>query len=130
MAQDKITQVIDIISEMTVLELNELRKAIEEKFDVKAAAPMAVAAVAAPSGGAEGGKEEEVSTVSVYIKSPGEKKVEVIKVVRNITGLPLKEAKDLTESAGATAVKENIEKADAEKLKKELEAAGAVVEIK
>ncbi|OHD56780.1 MAG: 50S ribosomal protein L7/L12 [Spirochaetes bacterium GWF1_49_6] len=128
MAQDKITQVIDIISEMTVLELNELRKAIEEKFDVKAAAPVAVAA-AAPAAG-EGAKEEEVSTVSVYIKSPGEKKVEVIKVVRNITGLPLKEAKDLTESAGATPVKENIEKADAEKLKKDLEAAGAVVEIK
>ncbi|OHD56018.1 MAG: 50S ribosomal protein L7/L12 [Spirochaetes bacterium GWF1_51_8] len=131
MAQDKITQVIDIISEMTVLELNELRKAIEEKFDVKAAAPMAVAAVAAPSAGAgDGGKEEEASTVSVYIKAPGDKKVEVIKVVRNITGLPLKEAKDLTESAGATAVKENIEKADAEKIKKDLEAAGAVVEIK
>ena len=128
MAQDKITQVIDIISEMTVLELNELRKAIEEKFDVKAAAPVAVAA-AAPAAG-EGAKEEEVSTVSVYIKSPGEKKVEVIKVVRNITGLPLKEARDLTESAGATPVKENIEKADAEKLKKDLEAAGAVVEIK
>ncbi|NPV02627.1 MAG: 50S ribosomal protein L7/L12 [Brevinematales bacterium] len=128
MAQDKITQVIDIISEMTVLELNELRKAIEEKFDVKAAAPVAVAA-AAPAAG-EGAKEEEASTVSVYIKSPGEKKVEVIKVVRNITGLPLKEAKDLTESAGATPVKENIEKADAEKLKKDLEAAGAVVEIK
>jgi large subunit ribosomal protein L7/L12 len=130
MAQDKITQVIDIISEMTVLELNELRKAIEEKFDVKAAAPVAMAAAAAPAGGGDGAKEEEASTVSVFIKSPGDKKVEVIKVVRNITGLPLKEAKDLTESAGATPVKENIEKADAEKLKKELEAAGAVVEIK
>jgi len=132
MSEDKITQVIEIISNMTVLELNQLRKALEEKFDVKAAAPVAVAAsVAAPTGSTEAKKEEEEpSAVSVFIKDPGAKKLEVIKVVRNITGLALKEAKDLVESGGKTAVKENIDKNEADKIKKELEAAGAVVEVK
>ncbi|MCX7820510.1 MAG: 50S ribosomal protein L7/L12 [Brevinematales bacterium] len=129
---DKIQEVIDIISNMTVMELNELRKALEEKFDVKAAAPVAFAGPmpAQAGGGAAGGVAEEASTVSVFIKDPGAKKLEVIKVVREITGLALKEAKDLTESGGKQPLKENISKADAEALKKKLEEVGAVVEIK
>ncbi len=128
MAENKIQEVIDLISNMTVLELNELRKAMEEKFDVKAAAPMAFAAPAAGAGAAPAA--EEASTVSVFIKDAGAKKIEVIKVVRNITGLALKEAKELAEGGGKSAVKENISKADGDKLKKELEEAGAVVEVK
>lgn len=128
---EKITQIIDLISNMTVLELNELRKSLEEKFDVKAAAPMAFAGPmpGAAAGGAAAAADEP-STVSVFIKDGGAKKIEVIKVVRNATGLALKEAKDLTENGGKTPVKENISKADADKLKAELEAAGAVVEVK
>ena len=123
---DKIKEVLDVIKEMTVLELNDLRKAIEKEFDVTAAAPVAVAAaapVAAPA-------EEEAATVSVFVKSPGAKKIEVIKVIRTLTGLPLKDAKELAESAGAKAVKEDIEKAEAEKIAADLKAAGAEVEIK
>lgn len=127
---DKINQIIDQISNMTVLELNELRKALEEKFDVKAAAPMAFAGPMPGAPAAGGAAADEPSTVSVFIKDGGAKKIEVIKVVRNATGLALKEAKDLTENGGKAPVKENISKADADKLKKELEAAGAVVEIK
>jgi len=131
MAEQKIQEVIDLISNMTVLELNELRKALEEKFDVKAAAPVAFAAPVAAGGASAGGSAaEEPSTVSVFIKDAGAKKIEVIKVVRNITGLALKEAKELAESGGKQPLKENISKADAEKIKKELEEAGAVVEIK
>jgi large subunit ribosomal protein L7/L12 len=129
MAENKIKEVIDLISNMTVLELNELRKAMEEKFDVKAAAPMAFTAPA-PGAVNEVPAVEESATVSVYIKDAGAKKIDVIKIVRNITGLALKEAKELAESGGKTALKENISKADGEKLKKELEDAGAVVEIK
>jgi len=128
MASEKINQIIETISGMTVLELNELRKTMEEKFDVKAAAPMA--AGVAVAGDAGSAKAEEESTVSVFIKDAGAKKIEVIKVIRTITGLGLKEAKDLSESAGKTPVKENLEKADAEKIKKQLEEVGAVVEIK
>lgn len=126
---DKITQVIDLISNMTVLELNELRKAIEEKFDVKAAAPVAFAGPM-PAAGAAVAAAEEPSTVSIFIKDPGAKKIEVIKVVRELTGLGLKEAKDLVESGGKTPVKENVEKAEGDKIKAALEAAGAVVEVK
>lgn len=128
---DKIQEVLDIIKGMTVLELNDLRKAIEEEFDVTAAAPVAVAAAPAAGGGEEaGGGSDDGGTVSVFIKSPGAKKIEVIKVIRNLTGLPLKEAKELAESAGAKAVKEDIEKAEAEKIAADLQAAGAEVEIK
>ncbi|MCX7882686.1 MAG: 50S ribosomal protein L7/L12 [Brevinematales bacterium] len=128
---DKITQVIDLISNMTVLELNELRKAIEEKFDVKAAAPVAFAGpMPAAGGAAAAAAAEEPSTVSIFIKDPGAKKIEVIKVVRELTGLGLKEAKDLVESGGKTPVKENVEKAEGDKIKAALEAAGAVVEVK
>ncbi len=126
---DKIKEVLDAIKTMTVLELNDLRKAIEEEFGVTAAAPVAMAAApAAGQGGAAA--EEESSTVSIFIKSPGEKKIEVIKVIRNITGLSLTDAKAMAESAGAKAVKENIEKAEADKIVAELTAAGAVVEVK
>lgn len=128
---DKIQEVIDIISNMTVVELNELRKALEEKFDVKAAAPVAFAGAVAAAPAASGGEAaEEASTVSVFIKDPGAKKIEIIKIVREVTGLALKEAKDLVESGGKQPVKQDISKADAEALKKKLEEAGAVVEIK
>ena len=102
----------------------ELVKAIEDKFGVSAAAPVAVAAGPAAAGPAA----EEQTEFNVILKSAGDKKVEVIKAVRAITGLGLKEAKDLTEAGGT--VKEAVSKEDAEKMKKDLEAAGATVEVK
>ena len=117
-------QIIEAIAGKTLIEVMELVKAMEEKFGVSAAAPVAVAAgpavAAAPV--------EEKTEFTVVLKAAGEKKVEVIKAVRAITGLGLKEAKDLTEAGGT--VKEGASKEDAEKMKKELEAAGATVEIK
>jgi large subunit ribosomal protein L7/L12 len=120
-------EIIDAIGGMTVLELSDLIKAIEEKFDVKAAAPVAVAA--APAGAAAAAPVEEKTEFDVILKSAGEKKINVIKVVRAITGLGLKEAKDLVEGA-PKPVKEAIPKDEAEKIKKELEENGAQVEIK
>lgn len=121
-------EIIDAIGGMTVLELSDLIKAIEEKFDVKAAAPVAVAA--APAGGsAAAAPVEEKTEFDVILKSAGEKKINVIKVVRAITGLGLKEAKDLVEGA-PKPVKEACSKDEAEKIKKELEENGAQVEIK
>lgn len=120
-------EIIDAIGGMTVLELSDLIKAIEEKFDVKAAAPVAVAA-AAPAGAAAAPAEEKTE-FDVILKNAGDKKIQVIKVVREVTGLGLKEAKDLVEGAPKT-VKEAISKADAESLKKKLEENGATVEIK
>ena len=118
-------QIIEAIAGKTLIEVMELVKAMEEKFGVSAAAPVAVAAgpavAAAPV--------EEKTEFTVVLKSAGEKKVEVIKAVRAITGLGLKEAKDLVESAPAT-VKDAASKDDSAKFKKELEAAGATVEIK
>ena len=111
---------------MSVMELNDLVKAIEEKFGVSAAA---MAAPAAGGGGAAAPAVEEQTEFNVILKSAGEKKVEVIKVVRAATGLGLKEAKDLVDGA-PKAVKEGIAKADAEALKKQLEDAGAKVEVK
>lgn len=119
-------EIIDAIGGMTVLELSDLIKAIEEKFDVKAAAPVAVAA--APTGAAAAPVEEKTE-FDVILKVAGDKKIQVIKVVREVTGLGLKEAKDLVEGAPKT-VKEAISKADAESLKKKLEENGATVEIK
>ena len=114
-------QIIEAISSKTLVEVMELVKAMEEKFGVSAAAPVAVAAgPAAPV--------EEQTEFTVTLKSAGEKKVEVIKVVRAITGLGLKEAKDLTEAGGV--VKDAASKDDAAKFKKDLEAAGATVEVK
>jgi large subunit ribosomal protein L7/L12 len=120
-------EIIGAIGGMTVLELSDLIKAIEEKFDVKAAAPVAVAA--APAGAAAAAPAEEKTEFDVILKSAGEKKINVIKVVRAITGLGLKEAKDLVEAA-PKAVKEAVSKDESEKIKKELEDNGAQVEIK
>ena len=114
------------IEGMTVLELSELVKAMEEKFGVSAAAPVAVAA--APAAGAAAGGEEK-SEFDVILKDAGDKKIGVIKVVREATGLGLKEAKAVVDGAPAP-VKEKVSKADADALKAKLEEAGAVVEIK
>ncbi len=120
-------QIIDAISSKTLVEVMELVKAMEEKFGVSAAAPVAVAAAPAAGGGAAAA--EEKTEFTVVLAAAGEKKVEVIKAVRAITGLGLKEAKDLVEGAPQT-VKEGVSKEDAEKFKKDLEAAGAKVELK
>lgn len=118
-------QVIEFIEKMTVLELAELVKELEEKFGVSAAAP--VAAAAAPASAAP--VVEEKDEFDVVLVSSGEKKINVIKVVRAATGLGLKEAKDLVDAA-PKAVKEGVSKAEAEELKKQLEESGATVELK
>jgi LSU ribosomal protein L12P len=118
-------QIVDAVAGKTLMEVMELVKAIEEKFGVTAAAPVAVAAGPA----AAAAPVEEQTEFTVVLKAAGEKKVEVIKAVRAITGLGLKEAKDLVEGAPKD-VKEAVSKEDAEKFKKELEAAGATVELK
>ncbi len=121
-------EILDAIAGMTVLELSELIKEMEEKFGVSAAA--AAVAVAAPAaGGAAAPAAEAQTEVTVVLAAAGEKKVEVIKVVRAATGLGLKEAKDLVDGA-PKPVKEGISKADADALKKQLEDAGAKVEVK
>ncbi|RAM61205.1 50S ribosomal protein L7 [Mesotoga sp. SC_3PWM13N19] len=124
-------ELISAIKEMTVSELSELVKALENEFGVSAAAPMAVAA-GPVAGGVAVEEEEEQSEFKVVLKSFGAKKIDVIKVVRTITGLGLKEAKDLVEKAGSPegVVKENLPKTEAEELKKQLEEAGAEVELK
>ena len=116
-------QIVDAIAAKSLMEVMELVKAIEEKFGVSAAAPVAAAGPAAAAA-----VVEEQTEFNVVLISAGEKKVEVIKAVRAITGLGLKEAKDLTAAGGV--VKEGASKADAEKFKKDLEAAGATVEVK
>ncbi|ALR07497.1 50S ribosomal protein L7/L12 [Xylella fastidiosa] len=116
-------KIVEAIAEKSIMEVMELVKAIEDKFGVSAAAPVMVsgsAAAAAPV--------EEQTEFTVTLKEAGAKKVEVIKAVRAVTGLGLKEAKDLTEAGGI--LKEAVSKEDAEKVKKELEAAGATVEVK
>lgn len=120
-------EILDAIAGMTVLELSELIKEMEEKFGVSAAA--AAVAVAAPAAGGAAPAAEEKTEFTVMLMAAGEKKVEVIKVVRAATGLGLKEAKDLVDGA-PKPVKEAIPKADAEALKKQLEDAGAKVEVK
>ena len=117
--------ILEAISNMTVIELKELLDAFEEKFGVTAAAPVMMAAGPA----AAAAPVEEQTEFTVVLKAAGEKKVEVIKAVRAITGLGLKEAKDLVEGAPQN-VKEAVSKDDAAKFKKELEAAGAAVEVK
>ncbi|MCL5059196.1 MAG: 50S ribosomal protein L7/L12 [Candidatus Thermoplasmatota archaeon] len=119
--------ILDAIANMTVLELSGLIKEMEEKFGVSAAA--AAVAVAAPAAGGAAPAAEEQTEFTVMLNSAGEKKVEVIKVVRAATGLGLKEAKDLVDGA-PKAVKEGVSKADADALKKQLEEAGASVEVK
>jgi len=120
-------EILDAIANMTLVDITELVKMMEDKFGVSAAAPVAVAA--APGAGAAAPVVEEKTEFTVVLKAAGEKKVEVIKAVRAITGLGLKEAKDLVEGAPQT-VKDAVSKDDAAKFKKELEAAGATVEVK
>jgi large subunit ribosomal protein L7/L12 len=120
-------EILDAIAKMSLIDITDLVKMMEEKFGVSAAAPVAMAAVAAP--GAAAPAAEEKTEFTVVLKAAGEKKVEVIKAVRAITGLGLKEAKDLVEGAPQT-VKDAVSKDDAAKFKKELEAAGATVEVK
>ena len=118
-------QIIEAIKAMTVLELNELVKACEEEFGVSAAAPVAVAV----AGGSAADAGEEQSDFTVVLASAGAEKIKVIKVVREITGLGLKEAKEMVDGAPST-LKEGIEKAEAETIKKQLEEVGATVELK
>ena len=126
MASEKITAIIDEIKALTILELNDLVKAIEEEFGVSAA-PVAVAGAAVA--GAAAPAAEEKTEFDVILKDFGAKKLDVIKAVREITGLGLKDAKDLVEGA-PKAVKEGVSKEDAEAVKTALEAAGATVEVK
>jgi large subunit ribosomal protein L7/L12 len=122
----KIEKIVDDLSALTVLEAAELAKMLEEKWGVSAAAAVAVAAPAAGGGAAAA---EEQTEFTVILKAGGEKKINVIKEVRAITGLGLKEAKDLVE-AGGKAVKEGVSKDEAQKIKKQLEEQGASVEVK
>jgi large subunit ribosomal protein L7/L12 len=123
----KIDKIVEDLSGLTVLEAAELAKALEEKWGVSAAAAVAVAAPAA--GGGAAAPAEEQTEFTVILKSGGDKKINVIKEVRAITGLGLKEAKDLVE-AGGKAVKEGVTKDEAQKIKKQLEDQGASVEVK
>lgn len=122
---EKFEKIIKEVEGMTVLELSELVKALEEKFGVSAAAPMMVAAAA----GAGEAAAEEKSTFDVELKSGGDQKIQVIKVIREAIGLGLKEAKDIVDAA-PKLVKSGLSKADAEALKEKLQAVGAVVELK
>ncbi len=126
MAKMSTDDLLDVFGEMTVLELKDFLDAFEEKFDVTAAAPMAMAVAAAPGG--EAVAAEEKDEFDVVLTSAGDKKIQVIKEVRAITNLGLKEAKDLVEANGT--VLEGATKEDAEKVKVALEAAGASVELK
>jgi large subunit ribosomal protein L7/L12 len=122
-----LARLVEELSTLTVLEAAELSKLLEEKWGVSAAAPVAVAAAAAPAGAAAAPAEEKTE-FTVVLKSGGDKKINVIKEIRTITGLGLKEAKDLVEGAPKT-VKEGVNKDEAEKIKKVLEENGAAVEI-
>lgn len=127
MAKMTTDDLLDVFGEMTVLELKDFLDAFEEKFEVTAAAPMAMA-MAPAAGGGEAAAAEEKDEFDVVLTSPGDKKIQVIKEVRAITNLGLKEAKDLVEANGT--VLEGASKEDAEKAKEALEAAGASVELK
>ncbi len=123
-------EILDAISKMTLMEVVELISDMEKKFGVTAAAPVAVAAAPGAGGGAAAAPAEEKTEFTVILKEyPADKKVSVIKVIREITGLGLKEAKDLVEGVPST-VKEAVSKADSDTMKKKLEEAGAKVEIK
>ena len=125
MASEKITNILEEIKSLTIIELADLVKAVEEEFGVSAAAPVGVVAVA----GAAAPAAEEKTEFDVILKSFGAKKLDVIKAVREITGLGLKEAKEMVEGA-PKAVKEGVSKDEAESVKKALEEAGAEVEVK
>jgi len=127
----RVDQVMDILKEMTMLELRDLNERIQDEFGVTAAAPVAVAAPAAagaPAGAPAEAVEEEKTEFTVHLKDIGANKINVIKAVREVTTLGLKEAKDLVESA-PTNVKEGVSKADAEEAAKKLQEAGATVEL-
>ena len=126
MASEKITKMIDEVKELSVLELNELVKALEEEFGVSAAAVAAAPAAGAAAGAAAA---EEKTEFDVVLASFGDKKMDVIKAVKDICGLGLKEAKELVEAA-PKAIKEGVAKAEAEELKAKLEEAGAKIELK
>lgn len=122
-------EILDAIGSMSVLELSELLKDFEEKFGVTAAAPVAVAAAAPAAGGGDAGADEEKTSFDVVLTDAGDKKIGVIKEVRSLTGLGLKEAKDLVEAA-PKPVLEGVSKEDAEKAKEAIEGAGGSVEVK
>ena len=125
-------EIVEAISNLTVIELSELVKAVEEKFGVKAAAGgmmMAAPAAGGAAGGAAGAAAEEKTDFTVFMTSAGDKKIQVIKTVRELTGLGLKEAKDLVEAA-PKAIKEGVPKAQAEDMKKKLIESGASIELK
>jgi large subunit ribosomal protein L7/L12 len=121
-------ELLESIKNLSVLELSELVKALEEEFGVSAAAPVAVAAAPAAGGAAAGGAEEEKTEFTVTLKDAGANKINVIKAVRELTNLGLREAKELVEAA-PKAIKENTTKDDAAEAKKKLEEAGATVEV-
>jgi large subunit ribosomal protein L7/L12 len=125
----KMTEVMDTIGSMTVLELADLVKALETKFGVSAAAPVAVAAAGAGAGAAGAAAAEEKTTFNVVLTNAGPNKINVIKELRTLTTLGLKEAKDLVDGAPKT-IKEGATKDEADKIKKQLEAAGAKIELK
>lgn len=127
MASEKVTQLIEDVKGLTVLELSELVKALEEEFGVSAAAPVAVAA--APAAGAAAPAAEEKTEFDVVLTSAGDQKIKVIKVVRELTGLGLKEAKDLVDNAPKT-LKEAVSKEDADAMKAKIEEVGGSVEVK
>ncbi|MCL2099294.1 MAG: 50S ribosomal protein L7/L12 [Oscillospiraceae bacterium] len=129
MASEKVLNLIEEIKTLTVLDLSDLVKALEEEFGVSAAAPVAIAAAPAGGAGAAAPAAEEKTEFDVILSGAGDKKLEVIKVVREITGLGLKEAKELVESA-PKPVKEGTSKDEADQIKTKLEAAGAQVELK
>ena len=126
---EKMKSVMDTIEKMTVMELADLVKALEDKFGVVAAAPAAVGVVGAAAGGAAAAPVEEKSVFTVVLAAAGASKIQVIKELRAITSLGLKEAKDLVDGAPKT-IKEGATKEEAEKIKKQLEAAGAKIELK
>jgi len=123
----KVADIVKKIQDLTVVEAFELKKALEEEFDVKASAPMAMAAMPAAGGASE--EEEEKDSFDVVLAEAGSNKINVIKVVKTVTGLGLKEAKDLVEAA-PKPIKEGAKKEEAEDIKKQLEEAGAKVELK
>jgi large subunit ribosomal protein L7/L12 len=126
---EKMKGVMDSIEKMTVMELADLVKALEEKFGVSAAAPVAVAAAGATAGAAPAAAAEEKSTFTVVLAAAGANKIQVIKELRTLTNLGLKEAKDLVDGAPKT-IKEGATKEEADKIKKQLEASGAKIELK
>ena len=129
MAKTDTDKLVEQLGGMTVLDLVELKNKLEEEWGVTAAAPVAVAAAGAPAGGDGAGAEEEKTAFDVVLTGAGDKKIQVIKVVRAVTGLGLKEAKDLVDGA-PNAVKEGVPQEEADQIKAQLEEAGAGVEIK